>query len=118
MCQEVGHDFGLGHTSEDGSTQNTCMDYSNSPTSISPNAHDYEQLEIIYAHLDSYNSYAASAFDPFAADSSAAAPEGVPADALLVDRSDRHQVWVKGRGDGGYDVYHVYLVPEGTKKAR
>lgn len=24
MCQEVGHLFGLGHTSEDGSTQNTC----------------------------------------------------------------------------------------------
>ena len=28
MCQEVAHTFGLGHTSEDGSSQGTCMDYS------------------------------------------------------------------------------------------
>ena len=53
MCQEIGHTFGLGHTSEDGSTQNTCMDYSQSPTSTAPNSHDYAQLETIYSHLDS-----------------------------------------------------------------
>jgi len=29
------------------------MDYSNSPESTLPNAHDYEQLALIYAHLDS-----------------------------------------------------------------
>ena len=49
MCQEVGHDFGLGHTSENGSSQNTCMDYyqntSNSDwTSTGPNQHDFDQL--------------------------------------------------------------------------
>ena len=38
MCQEVGHTFGLGHTSEDGTTQNTCMDYSSSPSSSTPGA--------------------------------------------------------------------------------
>lgn len=53
MCQEIGHDFGLGHTSEDGTSQQTCMDYSTDPNSTSPNAHDYAQLESIYAHLDS-----------------------------------------------------------------
>jgi hypothetical protein len=53
MCQEVGHTFGLGHTSEDGSTQNTCMDYSQSPTSTAPNQHDYDMLASIYSHLDS-----------------------------------------------------------------
>lgn len=37
MCQEVGHLFGLGHTSEDGSSQQTCMDYSSDPRSTSPN---------------------------------------------------------------------------------
>jgi hypothetical protein len=52
MCQEIGHDFGLGHTSEDGSSQQTCMDYSTDPNSTSPNAHDYAQLESIYAHVD------------------------------------------------------------------
>jgi hypothetical protein len=55
ICQEIGHTFGLGHTSEDGSSQNTCMDYyqntSNSDmTSTSPNAHDYSMLSSIYAH--------------------------------------------------------------------
>ncbi len=53
MCQEIGHTLGLGHTSEDGSIQNTCMDYSQSPTSTAPNAHDYSQLQTIYSHLDS-----------------------------------------------------------------
>ena len=52
MCQEIGHTFGLGHTSEDGTTQDTCMDYSQSPTSTAPNLHDYQMLEAIYAHLD------------------------------------------------------------------
>ena len=55
MCQEVGHGFGLGHTSEDGSSQNTCMDYyqnkdNNDWTSTTPNAHDYSLLESIYSH--------------------------------------------------------------------
>lgn len=52
MCQEVGHLFGMGHTSEDGSSQQTCMDYANDPTNSQwPNAHDYELLEEIYAHI-------------------------------------------------------------------
>lgn len=55
MCQEVGHGFGLGHTSEDGSSQNTCMDYyqnkdNNDWGSTKPNAHDYALLDSIYGH--------------------------------------------------------------------
>lgn len=60
MCQEVGHTFGLGHTSEDGSSQDTCMDYfsntganAGSTMSTTPNAHDFEQLVTIYGHTDS-----------------------------------------------------------------
>ena len=58
VCQEVGHDIGLDHTSTDGSSQNTCMDYyqnkSNSDTtSTTPNQHDYDQLAAMYSHLDS-----------------------------------------------------------------
>jgi len=55
-CQEVGHTFGLDHQDEvfDNPNLNTCMDYTNNPGSNQhPNAHDYEQLELIYAHLDS-----------------------------------------------------------------
>jgi len=56
MCQEVGHTFGLDHQDENFDNRNlgTCMDYTNDPsTNQHPNAHDYEELEIIYAHLDS-----------------------------------------------------------------
>ena len=68
VCQEIGHTFGLGHTSEDGSSQNTCMDYfsntganAGSTASTHPNQHDYDQLLSIYAHLDSTNTATSSA---------------------------------------------------------
>ncbi len=67
MCQEVGHTFGLGHTSEDGSSQNTCMDYfsntganATSTLSTHPNQHDYDQLATIYGHLDASTTLASS----------------------------------------------------------
>lgn len=56
MCQEIGHAFGLGHQDEDFGNPNlgTCMDYTNDPTpNQHPNQHDYDQLEAMYAHLDS-----------------------------------------------------------------
>lgn len=56
MCQEVGHDFGLDHQDEnfDNPPLGSCMDYTSDPTpNQHPNAHDYEQLELMYAHLDS-----------------------------------------------------------------
>jgi hypothetical protein len=57
MCQETGHTLGLDHQDESGISLNTCMDYyrntSNSDTkSTHPNAHDYDQLALIYQHLD------------------------------------------------------------------
>ena len=56
MCQEVGHTFGLDHQDEKFNNVNlgTCMDYTSDPsTNQHPNDHDYQQLETIYAHLDS-----------------------------------------------------------------
>ena len=56
MCQEIAHDFGLDHQDENFSNPNlgSCMDYTNNPEGNEhPNQHDYEQLEIIYGHLDS-----------------------------------------------------------------
>lgn len=66
-CQELGHDFGLGHVNETFTDPNTgsCMDYTNDPdggagggsstdpANTKPNAHDFAQIEDIYAHLDS-----------------------------------------------------------------
>jgi hypothetical protein len=56
LCQEVGHTFGLDHQDENFTNLplGTCMDYTNDPTpNQHPNAHDYEELEILYTHLDS-----------------------------------------------------------------
>ncbi|MEV6524500.1 hypothetical protein AB0M43_21310 [Longispora sp. NPDC051575] len=55
MCQEVGHDFGLGHQDEDMTNANlgTCMDYTRDwSTNQHPNAHDFNQLAAIYGHSD------------------------------------------------------------------
>lgn len=58
-CQELGHNVGLGHQDEDFNNGSlfSCMDYQNPPFEY-PNPHDYEQLVLIYNHLDTYNSYA------------------------------------------------------------
>jgi hypothetical protein len=55
MCQEIGHDFGLGHQDEnfDDPPMGTCMDYTSDPVpNQHPDQHDYQELEDIYAHLD------------------------------------------------------------------
>ncbi len=59
VCQELGHNIGLGHQDEDFNNQSlfSCMDYQNPPY-MYPNTHDYEQLDTIYGHTDSYDSYA------------------------------------------------------------
>lgn len=61
-CQEVGHTFGLDHQDVNFTNANlgTCMDYTNDPdgtlynqlSNVHPNAHDYDELGIIYQHLD------------------------------------------------------------------
>ncbi len=69
MCQEVGHTLGLGHVDENFNNLNlgTCMDYTNDPArndgagdNQHPNAHDYEMLDTIYAHLDGVNTVGSS----------------------------------------------------------
>jgi hypothetical protein len=58
MCQEIGHNFGLGHQDENFNNPNlgSCMDYTGDPSSNQhPNQHDYEVLGDIYAHLDVYS---------------------------------------------------------------
>ena len=58
MCQELAHDFGLDHQDENFYNTNlgSCMDYTNNPLgpppNVQPNAHDYDQMVLIYAHGD------------------------------------------------------------------
>lgn len=72
MCQEIAHDFGLDHQDEVFNNANlgSCMDYTNDPdggaggfsatdpSNEHPNAHDFEQIETIYAHLDTFTTIA------------------------------------------------------------
>jgi hypothetical protein len=65
ICQEVGHTLGLDHQSTDGTSLNTCMDYYHNTSaadtkSTHPNQHDYDELGIIYAHLDATTTVGAS----------------------------------------------------------
>jgi hypothetical protein len=58
ICQEIGHTLGLDHQDTSGISLNTCMDYYHNTSasdtlSTHPNQHDYDELGIIYAHLDS-----------------------------------------------------------------
>lgn len=64
MCQEVGHTLGLDHQDEIFNNPNlgTCMDYTDDPSGLikgqlsneHPNQHDYDELGIIYTHLDTF----------------------------------------------------------------
>ncbi|MFL0355938.1 hypothetical protein ACI5KX_05610 [Erythrobacter sp. GH1-10] len=50
-CQEIGHDYGLGHQNEDFSTDETtsCMEYTSLPEgNEGPDAHDYDELALMY----------------------------------------------------------------------
>lgn len=107
MCQELGHTIGLGHTSEDGSSQNTCMDYSQSPNSTAPNQHDYDQLVAQYGHTDSYDSYAIGAALTTAQKSMA----GTNPMGMRVRKGVFEETWVAPDGRGGIWVHHVTLAP-------
>lgn len=114
MCQEVGHLFGLGHTTEDGSSQNTCMDYSQSPTSTRPNQHDYDQLASTYAHLDTYNSYASGGGGGVPCHGKKCASKGAAGQNLMgirVRKGVFDEVWAKPDGAGGTWIYHITLAP-------
>ena len=52
LCQEIGHTLGLDHRTGAG----TCMNARyNDVASMHPDAHDYAELEGIYAHVDPIN---------------------------------------------------------------
>jgi hypothetical protein len=109
MCQEVGHTFGLDHQDENFNNANlgTCMDYTSDPsTNQHPNAHDYEELELIYGHLDSTTTVGS------AAPASAAVAGGNAAEAawgtLVKVTNHGHGAWyVRDLGAGNLQLTHV-----------
>ena len=133
MCQEIGHIYGLGHTSEDGSSQGTCMDYSTSTNSQWPNTHDYNQLGLIYGHLDSYDSYATGGgtsggdsgtcnAPPGKGCNKHEAPDGVPQGAVRVYSRPGHggnlghADYVLPDDEGGLWVFHATLAPDDARR--
>jgi hypothetical protein len=122
MCQEVGHIFGLDHQDEDFNNPNlgTCMDYTNSPGSNQhPNSHDYEELSIIYSHVDA----AAAALD---VETQADAPPAMeqlylagPAQwGRVISRYEdgRPSRYELDFGRGYKVITHVFWVPEENRK--
>jgi hypothetical protein len=117
MCQEVAHTFGLDHQSEDGSSQNSCMDYfsntganATSTLSTKPNAHDFEELKIIYQHLDGTSTVAGAS----AASSAADITEDANSWGQLVrqSRNGRSSTYERSNSDGSRTITHVYWTLE------
>ncbi|MBA2332764.1 MAG: hypothetical protein H0V94_08250 [Actinobacteria bacterium] len=108
MCQEIGHDWGLGHQDESGADWNTCMDYSSKLDNPNPNAHDFEQLVSIYgSHLDTSTTIAASL-----AETDGAKPD-------RVERNDRiaDSVITEHFRDGSQKITHVFWALETRGRA-
>lgn len=117
MCQEVAHTFGLGHTSTNGSSQNTCMDYfsntgknATSTLSTKPNSHDFEELTEIYWHSDSINTATSSAALAAAA---AVVSDDPNSWGELKSQSPNHQNSIYERSFNGIKILtHVYWTDE------
>jgi hypothetical protein len=118
VCQEVAHTFGLDHQSTNGTSQNTCMDYfsntganAGSTLSTKPNQHDFDELNIIYAHLDTTTTVAART-------SPAASASDVTDDpnswGALISQSPngRSSSYERVNRDGSQTLTHVYWTLE------
>jgi hypothetical protein len=130
MCQEVAHTFGLDHQSEDGSSLNTCMDYfsntgayAGSSLSTRPNAHDFAELNIIYAHLDSFTTVASTP-GPVAASALRSADLDISDDsaswgALMKQSANgRSSTYQRYNQDGSVTLTHVYWTNEAAANCR
>ncbi len=126
MCQEIAHDFGLNHQDEGFTAPNlgSCMDYTNDPdgggaygpSNEHPNAHDFAQLETIYAHLDSSTTIGQVTGKALGAVRAALKGENQDhpefGKAVGYDRSGRANEFRKDDGDDTETITHVFWLPE------
>lgn len=133
-CQEVGHDYGLGHTNEIFTNYNdgTCMDYTNAPAggvvggfNYGPsneyiNQHDLDLLASIYNHADATNFGIRTVGQSAAPPSSDSGLSGdSPAEwgrAIGHDGHGRPDTFELDLGNGRKKITHVFwAVGEGPK---
>lgn len=115
MCQEVGHTFGLDHQDEDfaNTPLGTCMDYSNDPVpNQHPNAHDFEQLESIYAHLDAATTVGSSVSPQAKADTEGSDDPAAWGKAVRQDAKGRDSVFAKENAKGDKVFTFVFWADE------
>lgn len=115
VCQEVGHTFGLGHQDESGISLNTCMDYYHNTSetdtlSTHPNQHDYDELALIYSHLDSFSTVGATGAG---AGAGFGAPDGEDDGTPPGASPERGSWYVQDLGGGRRLLTHVYWAPLG-----
>lgn len=112
ICQEIGHTFGLDHQDESGISLDTCMDYyhntSDSDTqSTHPNRHDYEELAIIYSHLDSTTTIGASASMPSEMANGDFSSPNAWGKLVSTTRDGSESIYVRDFGHGNFVVNFV-----------
>ncbi len=111
-CQEIGHDYGLGHQDEDFNTDATtsCMEYTSIPAGNEhPDSHDYNQLLAIYNHLES-----ASATSTLANQQALGNSQAQWGKAVGVDKHGRQNRYVRDLGNGNKVITHVlWAIGEG-----
>ena len=133
FCQEVGHNYGLGHTNEIFTNYNdgTCMDYTNAPAGGTvggfnygpsneyPNQHDYDMLAQIYGHADATNFAVRSVTNPQGnravseeAGGDTPAQWGRPTRFL---ESGRPFVFEQDLGGGRKKITHVFWLPDSNR---
>jgi hypothetical protein len=120
MCQEIAHDFGLDHQDENFNNGNlgSCMDYTSDPdgppSNEHPNQHDYDMIEQIYSHVDSFSTVGTL--------SAGALPKNMPPAMGQIDfdtpgqwgrlvrasRNGRVQVYELDFGGGNKVLTHVF----------
>ena len=118
-CQELAHNFGLDHQDEDHTNVNlgSCMDYTNNPSgplsNEHPNAHDFEQIETMYAHLDTTTTIAQKSAQSTPALSRIDVSLDTPRDwGRAVRDSVRSSVYERDLGLGQKVYTHVFWIPE------
>lgn len=120
MCQEVAHTFGLTHQSETGESLDSCMDYfsntgvnASSTLSTGPNAHDFEELNSIYGHLDTIDTTAAQRSSSGTAAAIESSEEPNSWGKLMSQSANgRSSTYKQKYKDGSSMVTHVYWTEE------